>query len=761
MPVIQWFKDITASQINEVGGKGANLGVLSAAGIPVPPGFVTLASAYSSFISSTHLDTFIRNQLEGLDVNDSRDLARRAERIKAEVIRTNMPADIAASIRQAYGMLGNGHEYVAVRSSATAEDLPDASFAGQQSTFLNVHGGDDVVHAVQACWASLMNDRAIFYRSQQGYDHESVSLAVVVQMMVQSEKAGVMFTNNTQNGNPDQVEIQAAYGLGETVVSGSVTPDSYLVCKRTWQIIGKDIQLQDKRLVFNPDHIGGHEDANILAPVPAYLKGAQKLSDDQIIELAKLGARVELHYGGPQDIEWALLDGKFYLTQSRPVTVRSDEYLLGELEVPAEPQPIICTGQAASPGVACGRVVVLNGPEECHLIESGDILVAEMTNPDYVSAMKRAAAIVTERGGRTCHAAIVARELGVPCVVGASGAIEALGSRDIVTVDGSNGEVFLGVAEERIHWNLLRLSRIDAKRVEMESVKTKTKVMTILAEPERAIEVAAGNVDGVGLLRMEFMLARIGKHPRQFLEEGSEEEFIRQLVESFACFCAAFGDRPVVLRLTDFKTNELSNLIGGSKFESAEENPMLGLRGAARYMKYPEVFALELEAIRRVRMKHKNLWVMVPFVRTPSELEWVVGFMAEHGLQRSDEFKIWMMAEVPSNILLEKFVVKGIDGVSIGSNDLTQLILGIDRDNEALLEVGNELDEAVMTAVEHIVVAGRSLGISVGICGQAPSDYPELCTKLVEWGVTSISVSPDRVSHTRELVLAAEKKIKA
>jgi len=755
-----WFKDTRKEDIPKVGGKAANLGELISAQIPVPDGFTVPAQTYMDFIESSGIGGTIAGILRDLDVDDSIQLDLAAERIKRLIMQSDIPRDVVSDIMQAYSELNGGNSLVAIRSSATAEDLPDASFAGQQETFLNVQGKDHVVRAVQACWASLFNARAIFYREQQGYDHMSVALAVVVQQMIQSEKAGVMFTINSVDGNPNHVEIAAAYGLGEAVVSGAITPDNYIVDKQSMTVTAKDIVPQSKQLLLNARNDGGHEDTNNWVSVPEYLADAPKLSDMQIVELAKIGLLVENHYGGPQDIEWAYQDGKFFLTQARPVTVKAQDYL-DDTELPDEPAQLLLHGMPASPGVVMGRVVILEGPHQCELIEDGDILVGEMTTPDYVSAMKRATAIVTEKGGRTCHAAIVARELGKPCIVGVNNALSELRPNSTVTVDGSHGDIFEGQASTRIAWNEERLARLESKKAEMAKVQTRTKVMAILAELEEARKVASENVDGVGLLRMEFLLARIGKHPRAYLAEGTEEQFIQQLAEGFSAFCEPFGNRPVVLRLTDFKTNELENLTGGSDYEVKEENPMLGLRGAARYIQQPEVFALELEAIRRVREVHQNLWVMIPFVRTVAELEWVLNFMAEHGLERSESFKIWMMAEVPSNVLLlEKFVEAGLDGVSIGSNDLTQLILGLDRDNAKLCDVGDERNEAVMMALEHIVYTGKRLGITVGICGQAPSDYPELAQKLVQWGATSISVSPDRIAHTREIVFQAEEMLK-
>ena len=763
MSHIIWFNDTRKEDVPRVGGKAANLGELLSAGIPAPPGFTVPAQTYMEFILSTGLEAQITEALSGLDVNHSTELTLVAEHIQRLIIQAPMPASVEHDIRRAYRQLGAHDHAVAVRSSATAEDLPEDSFAGQQATFLNVNGQDNVVRAVQACWASLFEARAIFYRVEKGYDHMQVALAVVVQQMVQSAKAGVMFTINSLTGNPGQIEISAGYGLGEAVVSGQIDPDTYILSKQPLAVIERSIASQDKMLVRTTEHGGSHDDANQWVNVEQYLVDAPKITDEQIIKLAEVGMRVEQHYGSPQDMEWAIdATGNIFLTQARPVTIKSVDYAVEDKALPKETADILVSGQPASPGVATGKVVILEGPHQCDLIEPGDILVAEMTTPDYVPAMKRAGAIVTDRGGRTCHAAIVARELGKPAIVGTHLATKNLTGGDTVTVDGSHGDVFQGLAATRVDWWTDRQAQLTAKKLEMANVSTRTKVMAILAAPDEAAKVASENVDGVGLLRMEFILAHIGKHPKAFLAEGKGEEFIAQLVDGFTAFCEPFGDRPVVLRLTDFKTNELSNLIGGSDYEVSEENPMLGLRGAARYMQQPEVFALEVEAIRRVREQFTNLYVMVPFVRTPGELKWVINFLAEHGVSQEDGLKIWMMAEVPSNlILLEEFIEAGLDGVSIGSNDLTQLILGIDRDNERLIGIGDERDPAVMHALETIVRTGRSKGITVGICGQAPSDHPEITQKLVEWGATSISVTPDRITQTREIVHHAEASLHA
>lgn len=748
---VVWFSEVGRDDLGLVGGKGANLGELTRAKIPVPPGFVVTADTYFHFIRQNALEPIIKKELFNLDVHDSRSLSERAARIRERIIGAPMPAHIAAEIKEAYEKLGGGA--VAVRSSATAEDLPEASFAGQQSTFLNVVGGDNVVLAVQACWASLFEGRAIFYRVEAGYDHLKVGLAVPVQRMVQSEKSGVMFTVEPVTSDPTKITIEAVYGLGEGIVSGELSPDLYMVNKESLRILEKTHVPQERMIAQSATSDGGHEGANEWMPVPADLVDRMKLSDDEIRELARIGRSVEEHYGHHQDIEWAYEGGKFYLTQARPVTTMRVQH---DDEGEDETAPILLSGQPASPGVGHGPVRIVHDPHDIAIVKQGDVLVAEMTTPDFVPAMKRASAIVTERGGRTCHAAIVSRELGIPCVVGVGAATKSLPVDSEVTVDGSKGHVYEGRAEARLAWAERQKQRY-ANAVKLE---TTTKLYVNLAEPELAEKVAQRHVDGVGLLRAEFIVAQIGVHPRMFIQEGRGPEYTKLLAAGISQFCHAFAPRPVVYRLTDFKTNEYSNLQGGDKFEAYEENPMIGFRGASRYIKEPDVFNLEVDAIKLVRRDYTNLYVMVPFVRTPAELRGVKQLLADEGLVRGEDFKLWMMVEVPSNvIILDKFIDVGIDGVSIGSNDLTQLVLGIDRDSELLADAFDERDEAVMSAIQTAVAVARRRGITVGICGQAPSVYPEMTEKLVEWGITSVSVSPDMIDHTREIIANAEAKL--
>ncbi|MGB6895731.1 MAG: phosphoenolpyruvate synthase [Dehalococcoidia bacterium] len=747
---IVWFEEVGREDIALVGGKGANLGEMTRVGIPVPPGFIVTAQSYFRFLEQSDLRPQIESLLSALDHRDSAALQKVSDEIKETIVAASVPADLAEQIREAYRRLGGS---VAVRSSATAEDLPEASFAGQQATFLNVSGEENVVEAVKACWASLFEARAIFYRVEGGFEHMKVGIAVPVQRMVQSETSGVAFTVEPVSSDLSKIVLEAVRGLGEAIVSGAVTPDHYLLDKETLEILEREVAVQKRELVYKAD---GRDPLhpNEWREVPADIGSRQKLSDAEITALAEIVRRVEQHYRFPQDIEWAQENGKFYLVQTRPVTtLKAEERPVEELH---ETAPVLLSGSPASPGVELGPVRIVVDASHLDEVKQGDVLVADMTTPDFVPAMKRAVAIVTDRGGRTCHAAIVSRELGVPCVVGTSEATRTLKPDQFITVDGYQGKVYDGRAEASLAW----AEREKARRAAASKVKTRTNIYVNLAAPELAEVVAKRNVDGVGLLRAEFIVAQIGEHPRHAIDQGRGKEFTRKLADGLLTFARAFHPRPVVYRTTDFKTNEYRDLTGGEKYEDAEENPMIGYRGASRYIRDREVFRLEVEAIKIVHQEYKNLWVMIPFVRTPEEMAGVKELMAEFGLPQSEDFKLWMMAEVPSNaLLLDKFIDVGIDGISIGSNDLTQLVLGLDRDNEKFGEEFDERNAAVMVALERLVKGGIGRGITVSICGQAPSDYPELTEKLVEWGITSVSVSPDAIDITRELVAKAEAKL--
>jgi pyruvate,water dikinase len=738
---IVWFDEVDKEDIPLVGGKGANLGEMTKAKIPVPPGFVVTAEAYFRFLENSGLINEISALLQHLDTGDGAELQEVASKIKGLISNAAMPSEIAEDIKQSYKKLGGG--LVAVRSSATAEDLPEASFAGQQQTFLNVQGEKEAVVAVQNCWASLFEPRAIFYRQHHDFNHLEVGIAVPVQRMIQSEASGVMFTVEPVTSDQSKVIIEAVYGLGEAIVSGEVTPDLYVVEKEGLKIIEKKVEKQEWQLVKNPT--GWKGETNVRVPLYGPNQLRQKLNDEDVIALAKLGKHIEDLYHFPQDIEWAKEGGKLFILQTRPVTTL--EAVAGVEALPEINAAALLSGIAASPGMAAGPVKIIPESSQLARIDKGDVLVAEMPTPDFVPAMKKAVAIVTDRGGRTAHAAIVSRELGIPCVVGTGSATKTLTDGQLVTVDGSRGKVYEDKVAETAAPTVIPERRI----------RTRTKLYVNLAEPELAEVVAARDVDGVGLLRAEFMVAQIGDHPRYLISQGRGEEFVEKLSQGLTTFARAFDPRPVVFRTTDFKTNEYRNLRGGQEYEEEEENPMLGYRGCSRYIKDLDSFKLEIEAIKRVREKYNNLWVMIPFVRTVGELEEAKRILESEGLHQSPDFKLWMMVEVPSNIfLMEKFLDVGIDGISIGSNDLTQLILGIDRDNPKLAEEFDERNEAVILALEKAIKTSAGREVTCSICGQAPSVYPELTSKLVEWGITSVSVSPDMIDKTRGIIARVE-----
>lgn len=747
--LILWFSEVNKNNIPEVGGKGANLGEMTNAELPVPGGFIVTSQAYYLFLEKTGLNEIIRKELSGLNTEDSKDLQERAKKVQQMIKDAQMPQEVEDEIRNYYKQLSADKKiYVAVRSSATAEDLPDASFAGQQATFLNVAGEENAVKAVKDCWASLFEARAIYYREEKGFDHFKVGIAVPVQMMVQSKKSGIMFTIDPVTNDTSKIIIEAGLGLGEAVVSGSITPDRYLVDKESMKITDKEINKQE----FKIDREG---DVTKQMDLTEEEKMRQKLTEEEIIELAKLGKQIEEHYGRAMDTEWGI-DDKVYMLQARPVTTmgnKQDEKEEGEEMDKAE---IILKGAAASVGMNGGPVKIIHSPSEIDQIKEGDVLVTEMTTPDYVPAMKRAAAIVTDQGGRTCHAAIVSRELQIPCVVGTEKATEILKDVDYITVDGKRGVVYKG----KIKSDESEEDK-STKTVQKSEPVTATRIYVNLGEPELAADMAKKNVDGVGLLRAEFIIAEnIKEHPKKMFQEGRKNEFIDKLAESLETFAREFHPRPVVYRATDFKTNEYRNLPGGEEFEPEEENPMIGYRGCFRYIKEPEIFNMELEAIKKVRENYDNLHLMIPFVRRIDEFRKVKELIEKAGLERTNDFKLWIMVEVPSAVMLiDKFCEEGIDGVSIGSNDLTQLILGLDRDSSIVAEEYDERNEAVQMSIKRTIEICKTYGVTASICGQAPSVYPEISEKLVEYGVTSISVNPDMIEQTRKLVASVEEKL--
>ncbi len=755
MEIVKWFEDLGKADVNKAGGKGANLGELVKAGLPVPPGFVVTAQAYLLFNTESGLSQKIAHSMEGINVDDTAELQAKAREVQGLIIGTEMPANIKGEIIKAYEELSKRDSsralFVAVRSSATMEDSEQASFAGMNATFLNVHGKEDLIRKVKECWASLYGARVIFYRAKKEFLDEPV-IAVVVQKMVNSDKAGVMFTANPSNNNMSSLVIEGAFGLGEVVVGGLVSPDYYEVEKSSLKV--KDARVSHKNFKIIRDEKGRNKNVDLSE------KEAEQpvLTDTEVQELARLGMKIEQHYGSPQDTEWAMEGKKVYMVQSRPITtlIRSAEAVSEKSE--AEESKELIRGLGASPGRGSGEVRVLKSPDKDDGFESGDVLVAEMTTPDWVPLMKKASAIVTDGGGMTCHAAIVSREMGLPCVVGTRNATKVLSDKMLVTVDGTHGIVYQGKLKEDKKGEEPG-TQVVAKTA---PIVTATKLYVNLAMPHEAERIAKEDVDGIGLLRAEFMVidACDGVHPRQLIEEGKSNQFIDAMVRKLRIFTRAFHPRPIIYRAIDFRTNEFRNLRGGDKYESVEQNPMIGFRGCYRYILNPDLFELELKVLQKVRELDKNLHLMIPFVRTLWEFKRCKKIIDESGLMDDREMQLWVMAEVPSVVYwLEDYARAGINGVSIGSNDLTQLVLGVDRDSEICAPLYDERDKAVMEAIKSIVKTSQKMGITCSICGQAPSNYPDYAEKLVEWGITSVSVNPDVIDRTRHNIAAAEQRV--
>ena len=776
--LILWFEELGKEDIPLVGGKNANLGEMTKAGIPVPPGFAITAYAYQKFLKETGIAEKIYQTIKETvtDPNDPKQYEEASKKVRQLIESTPMPKEIEEAIRNAYAELSKKTKmvdvFVAVRSSATAEDLPDASFAGQQETYLNVRGADELLEKTIKCWSSLFTPRAIFYRTQKGFRHEDVLISVGVQKMVNAKAAGVAFTINPVTGDRSQIVIEGNWGLGESVVSGAVTPDDYIVDKKTLKVIDKRIAKKTVEYIRDPE-----TGKTIHAEVPPERQNQPCLTDEEILRLAELAKRIEEHYGRPQDIEWAIdkdlpFPENVFIVQSRPETVWSVKAPPTEEEketaITAE-RVVTVRGLPASPGVYAGTAkVVLTTEDADRLIKKGDILVTKMTNPDWVPYMRVAGAIVTDDGGMTCHAAIVSRELGIPCIVGTGNATQVMKTGKDYTVDAKTGVVYEGVIKEAVKPAAPAAAAGVAPSVSELVPVTGTKVYMNLGVPEKIDDYKDLPFDGIGLMRVEFIMASyIGEHPNYLIETGQEEKFVEQMAKGIAHVARAIFPRPVVVRLSDFKTNEYRQLKGGEKYEPHEDNPMIGWRGVSRYIskQYREAFKLECRAIRKVREEWKltNVWVMLPFVRCTWEVEECLRILEEEGLKRGRDFKVWLMAEVPSIIFMADEFSKLCDGFSIGSNDLTQLVLGTDRDSQILPAIDSryfdERDPAVKRAIAHLIKVAHENGITVSICGQAPSVYPEFTEFLIRCGIDSVSVNPDVVVRTKKLVASIEQKI--
>jgi pyruvate,water dikinase len=745
---IAWFEDLGKDDVGIAGGKGANLGELVRAGLPVPPGFVVTAQAYSYFLKESGLADKIMEILRSTDVDNNEELTKASQEIRELITSSPMPEALAKEILESYRKLsqrvGKEEEFVAVRSSATAEDLPGASFAGQQETFLNVKG-DEVIEYVRRCWSSLFTPRAIFYREKKGFAHERVAIAVVVQKMVNADKAGVMFSVHPATGEKDKIVIEAAWGLGEGVVSGTVTPDHYVVDKASNKLLHKEIAV--KEIMFTKDEKTGKTVKVKLSPERAK---AQVLTEEELAQLAELGKRVEEHFGSPQDIEWAYEAGELYLLQSRPITVLYEKE--AEEEEVSEAKEVLVKGLAASPGIGSGKVKVIFSVDELDKIKEGDVLVTTMTNPDMVPAMKRASAIVTDEGGMTCHAAIVSRELGIPCVVGTGEATKVLQDGMEVTVDGTRGVVYRGLTKVKEE------KREEAAIVATPKIITATEVKVNISIPEVAPRVAP-IADGVGLLRVEHLILGIGKHPMKFIREGREEELIEKIAEGVRKVAQPFYPKPVWYRTLDAPTDEFRGLEGGED-EPVEHNPMLGWRGVRRAIDQPELLRAEFKAIKKlVDEGYNNIGVMIPLVQHPEELRRAKEIAREVGLEPHRDVKFGIMVEIPAAaLIIEEFIREGIDFISFGTNDLTQYTLAVDRNNERVAKLYTEKHPAVMKLIEMVIKACRKAGVETSICGQAGSD-PEVAKKLVEFGISSISANPDAVQSIREMVARTEMRL--
>lgn len=770
---VLWFDELRRADVGLVGGKSSSLGELtSSVDVPVPYGYATTASAYRYFMEKTGQNKKIHKMLQELqDVEDSVELHEVCTKIRESICSATMPEDLAEQIGKAYEELaekvGEKNPFVAVRSSATAEDLPDASFAGQQDTYLNVTGRDMVIRKVKECYASTFTDRAVYYRAKKNFDHENVALSAAVQMMADAKAAGVMFTVNLATGADDSIMIEGSWGLGEYIVQGIVTPDNFVVDKDSLTITSRRINEKSIELIRKE---GGDVEERKVEPERAK---AQVISDEQIAQLADYAKRIEKHYGCYMDMEWAVdHKDRLWILQARPETVwskKNKEKKSEEETVMTTDHNVLVKGLPASPGMAAGKCHVITDPKDIDTFKEGEVLVTTMTSPDWVPAMKKAVAIVTDAGGMTCHASIVSRELGIPCVVGTkSRSVEATGvlkTGQDITIDARNGIIYDGIVADLVKKGTPATQAAGTTAVAAEYFPpTGTRVLMNLGDPDLADKYASLPCDGIGLMREEFIWTTfIHEHPLYLIETGRPEKVVDMLAEGISKVCRALAPRPVVLRFSDFKSGEYRNLKGGDKYEPEEPADLLGWRGASRYYdpKYTDAFRLELKAVRKVREEYglKNLNCMIPFCRTVDEAEKVTAIMREEGLERGPDFKLLLMAEIPANILLADRFNKFVDGYSIGSNDLTMLILGCDRNNDTVASLFDERNLAIKRAIRHLIKVAHRDGKTVSICGQAPSVYPDFTEFLVKSGIDYVSVNPDMVKSTRLNVARIEQRL--
>ena len=775
--LVIWFENLRKEDVPIVGGKNSSLGEMIAAGMPVPPGFAITAFSYEKFIKETKIAEKIYEIIRETvtDVNDPKQYDAASKKIRELIEKSPMPKDIESAIKSSYKELNKRlnmkDSFVAVRSSATAEDLPDASFAGQQETYLNIKGTNDLMAKVVNCWSSLFTPRAIFYRNEKGFAHEKVFISVGVQKMVNSRAAGVMFTINPVTGDQDEIVIEGNYGLGETVVSGIVNPDDFVVDKNTLAIRSR--RIAKKTLQYLRDPKTGK---TIHANVSEDLQKEPCINEEEILKLAELAKLIEKHYGKAMDIEWAI-DGdlsfpkNMFVVQARPETVWSGKTMESPIDQrnAEETLKVVVKGLAAGKrGYGIGVAKVVFTPDEAgKQMHKGDVLVTDMTNPDFVPFMKIASAIVTDKGGVTSHAAIVSRELAIPCIVGTETATQVMETGKEYTVDSRNGIVYAGVlADAAKPTQQATAGNTEFVSVAQSAPVTATKIYMNLGVPDKINDFVNLPFEGIGLMRTEFILASyIGEHPMHFVDTGQSQRFVDKLAEGVATVARAIQPRPVVVRFSDFKTNEYRELKGGDKYEIVEANPMLGWRGCSRYISkwYQQAFRLECQAIKKCRTEWglKNVWVMLPMVRTVWEAERCFEIMREEGLVRSKDFKVWFMAETPSIAILADEFSKLVDGFSIGSNDMTQGILMIDRDSERLGQMGyfDERDPAVKRIIAHLIKVAHANGCTVSICGEGPSNLPDFAEFLVRIGIDSISVNNDAIVATKNLVASVEQKI--